>query len=332
MEKPRQTESRGVDTVKSNITVERYTPAMAAEWDAFVRDSRNGTFMLQRGYMDYHADRFADCSWIARSGGSLRALLPANITTDNTLHSHQGLTYGGWILPAAHLDGTLLLEIFNRAAEEWRRAGIRRLDYKAIPEIYATRPSQEDRYALFRMGARLTGCGLSTAVPLGGVVTLSKMQRRHLRDASRLKWHIDESSDTGPFMRLLEECLMTRHGVRPVHTAAELQLLRDRFPANIRIFLLTMEGDESPDAGVCVYDTGEVAHAQYIATTERARNLNLLTPLFLHLMEKVFTARSWFDFGISTEDNGHILNAGLLRQKCSFGGSGVIYPRYMLDL
>ena len=37
-----------------------YTPSMLPEWDRVVRESRNGTFLHLRGYMDYHADRFAD--------------------------------------------------------------------------------------------------------------------------------------------------------------------------------------------------------------------------------------------------------------------------------
>ena len=39
---------------------------MAREWDAFVGASKNGTFLLTRPYMDYHADRFTDHSLIAR--------------------------------------------------------------------------------------------------------------------------------------------------------------------------------------------------------------------------------------------------------------------------
>ena len=178
----------------------------------------------------------------------------------------------------------------------------------------------------------MSGCGLSTAVPLADGPRLNQMQRRHLRDAADLDWSISEAVNVDAFMNLLTECLMDRHGVTPVHSAAELQLLRDRFPENIRIFLLTLKGETRPDAGVCMFDTGIVAHAQYIATTARGRELNLLTPLFMRLMSDIFAARRWFDFGISTEDNGRILNSGLLRQKFSYGGSGVIYPRYSLLL
>ncbi len=312
------------------ISVELYSPAHRAEWDDFVARSRNGTFLLQRGYMDYHSDRFRDSSWMAYQNGRLRALLPANIDDAGVLHSHQGLTYGGWITPMGHLDGEDLLEIFGQAIEVWHKEGIKELDYKRIPHIYSKTPADEDLYALFRLGAVRTGCGLSSAIDLRVGVTFNQMQRRHLRKSQALPLTISEETNVAPFMGLLTDCLQERHGVNPVHTCGEMQMLRDRFPQNIRVFVLKLDGEAAPQAGVCMYDTGTVAHAQYIATTPQARELNLLTPLFHHLITDVFADRPYFDFGISTEDNGRYLNTGLLRQKFSYGGTGVTYDRYSL--
>lgn len=312
------------------ISIERYSHAHRAEWDDFVARSRNGTFLLQRGYMDYHSDRFRDSSWMAYQKGRLRALLPANIDDAGVLHSHQGLTYGGWITPMGHLDGEDLLEIFGQAIEVWHKEGIKELDYKRIPYIYSKTPADEDLYALFRLGAVRTGCGLSSAIDLRVGVTFNQMQRRHLRKSQALPLTISEEANVAPFMGLLTDCLQERHGVNPVHTCGEMQLLRDRFPQNIRVFVSRLDGEDAPQAGVCMYDTGTVAHAQYIATTPQARELNLLTPLFHHLISEVFADRRYFDFGISTEDNGNCLNTGLLRQKFSYGGTGVTYDRYSL--
>lgn len=312
------------------VSIDRYSPERKQEWDDFVSRSRNGTFLLQRGYMDYHSDRFHDCSWMAYQKGKLRAILPANIDDAGTLHSHQGLTYGGWITPMGHLDGEDLLEIFGRALEVWSKEGIRELDYKRIPHIYCRTPADEDLYALFRLGAVRTGSGLSSAINLREGVGFNQMQRRHLRKSQTLPFAISEEANVAPFMGLLTDCLQERHGVNPVHTCEEMQLLRDRFPDSIRVFVLRMDGAETPQAGVCVYDTGIVAHSQYIATTPQARELNLLTPLFHHLITDVFADRPYFDFGISTEDNGRYLNTGLLRQKFSYGGTGVTYDRYSL--
>ena len=40
----------------------RYTPDKANEWNKFIAKSKNGTFLFDRNYMDYHSDRFHDYS------------------------------------------------------------------------------------------------------------------------------------------------------------------------------------------------------------------------------------------------------------------------------
>ena len=79
------------------VEVVRYSAGLASEWNDFVKKSKNGTFLFNRGYMDYHADRFRDCSLMIYRKGRLSAVLPANVVGD-ILYSHQGLTYGGFIL------------------------------------------------------------------------------------------------------------------------------------------------------------------------------------------------------------------------------------------
>lgn len=309
----------------------RYERDDAGMWDAFVRASRNGTFLLERPFMDYHADRFEDCSWMAFRKGKLRGALPANLDKDGVLHSHQGLTYGGWILPPEHVDGAAVLELFETFTGELKKSGIRKLDYKPIPYIYWEQPSQEDEYALFRMGARLTESNLSAAINLSLPVHYNKLRRRTLASAVRQPVILEEAEDCEEFMAMTAACLEERHSTRPVHTAQEIRLLQSRFPERIRMFTAHYAG-EKPDAGVMIFDTGRVAHAQYIATTPRGREENLLTPLFNQLITETFSTRNYFDFGISNEDHGLFLNEGLLRQKYSYGATGVTYSRWILDL
>ena len=42
------------------IQVARYDKSQETEWNSFVGRSKNGTFLFNRGFMDYHADRFTD--------------------------------------------------------------------------------------------------------------------------------------------------------------------------------------------------------------------------------------------------------------------------------
>ena len=56
------------------IEIKRYSKAQEKEWNDFVASSRNGTFLFNRGFMDYHADRFDDASVMAYRNGKLCAL------------------------------------------------------------------------------------------------------------------------------------------------------------------------------------------------------------------------------------------------------------------
>lgn len=312
------------------FSIVRYDVRKEREWNEFAARSRNATFLFNRAYMDYHADRFVDCSWMVYKGTRLMALLPANITADGALHSHQGLTYGGWILPSAHLDGSDVLDIFSVAMKAWKAEGITTLDYKPLPFIYASRPSQEDIYALFRLGATLAESNLSATIDLTNPVSFNQLQRRHLSKARALNPEIKETTDICSFMNMVSECLNSRHDTRPVHSAEEMKLLAARFPENIKFYIARHQGEDA--AGVCIYDTGITAHAQYIATTEAGRRLNLLTPLFDCLIREIYKNRRYFDFGTSCENHGLYLNRGLLRQKYSYGATGVAYNRFLLTL
>ena len=77
------------------MKVVQYTNNQAEEWDAFVQRSKNGTFLLERRFMDYHADRFKDCSLMLYNDEELVGLFPANWDEESQMVcSHQGLTYG----------------------------------------------------------------------------------------------------------------------------------------------------------------------------------------------------------------------------------------------
>lgn len=306
---------------------------MRDEWNRFVEESRNATFLFNRGFMDYHAHRFDDNSLIVYRGNKICALLPANLTIDENgckiLQSHGGLTYGGWILSSHHPDASEMIEIFKLLKEYAHQNGISRLDYKPVPHVYTKSPSQEDLYALFRMGAVLTERNISCAIDLHSNPGFNKLQRRMLKRASEHKCEIIEDADITRFHKLLTDCLQERHGVTPVHSAEELRLLRDRFPSQIKVYMLCEE--DEPQAGVCVFDTGRVAHAQYICSTKHGRDEGFLTMLFHRLIFNDFAIKDYFDFGICNEDHGFYLNEGLYRQKSALGGSGVVYDRYVLE-
>ena len=52
--------------------------------------------------------------------------------------------------------------------------------------------------------------------------------------------------------------------------------------------------------------------------------------LFLTLLQDTYADKPWFDFGISNEDHGRVLNEGLVMQKEGFGARSVVHDHYEL--
>lgn len=313
------------------VTISRYTPAMQARWDEFVRNSSNATFLHLRPYMDYHSDRFTDCSLMAHDGkGRLVAILPANVS-GTTLYSHQGLTYGGWLVTRRHFATPAMLEVWQAAVEWMRSQGLKHLVYKAIPWIYSRYPADDDLYALWRMGASTEACSVSSAIPTDMPRLDNESARQEVKRAAECGITVSESTDTATFMAMLAARLQERHGATPVHSTEEMQMLTERFPDNIRLFMARNSAG-TPVAGILLYITGTVVHTQYIASDAEGRANGAIPAIVDHVMRHVCDGARYLDFGTSCVDGGRTLNAGLVSQKYSLGGRPVAYTTYALTL
>jgi len=312
------------------VEIIRYDASMAAMWNEMVQRSRNGTFLHQRGYMDYHSDRFTDCSLVAMHDGKPCALLPSCIS-DDTLWSHRGLTYGGWLLPLKHYDATVMLEVMDAACQWMKANDVKRLVYKAVPHIYHRYPCEEDLYALFRHNAALTEVNISTTIDLNCPLPLDRGNKSGANAARKAGIVVGPSEDWKGYWQLLDNLLDERYDTRPVHTLDEILLLQGRFPENIRLYTATLNGELL--AGVVMYLSQPVAHCQYIAASPQGKDSKALTLLFDYLIsEHTRLGYRYFDFGISNEDHGRYLNEGLVRQKSRLGGRGIAYNTYQIDL
>lgn len=317
--------------------IRRYEQSDERIWNEFVSRSRNATFLHDRRFMDYHADRFVDFSLVASLRGKVSALLPANVEVmpdgRRRLVSHRGLTYGGWLLPAGRVDAADILSLFDALRRYLAGDSFSELIYRPVPHIYTAAPSQEDEYALWRLGATLSAVNLSAAADLTSGSRIERDKRRQIRRAAQFSeengMKIREFADSDRLVALIEENLDERYGAKPVHTAAELELLRSRFPGNIRYWGV-FDGDELL-ASACIFIAGPVAHAQYLSSTPFAREHGLLSMLIEFVMNAVDGCR-WFDFGTSNEDRGRRLNPSLYQYKFSFGGGGVLYLEYTLSV
>ena len=303
---------------------------MKAEWDAFVKSSKNGTFLFVRDYMDYHSDRFIDHSLMFYCNNKLLAILPANIRKeDNTIISHGGLTYGGFVM-RPDIKTSEMIEIVCEMKRYMQGARIEHLIYKAVPYIYSRIPSEEPLYALFHAGAQLSARAISTTIDNCERLKFSQLRKRCIAKAIKSSIECQESSDYGKFWNILTTILQERHNSIPVHSKEEIGLLHSKFPNNIKLYTATRQGE--PLAGIVVYETDTTAHFQYIAASDEGCTIGALDLLTSHLIEKVYTHKRYIDFGISTENGGTFLNNGLIAQKEGFGGRAVVYDTYELSI
>ena len=310
------------------IEIKKYSLDYKKNWDEFVGNSKNGTFMLKRDYMDYHSDRFVDCSLMFYEEEKLVALLPASLH-ESELRSHGGLTYGGVITDSSMKQGRML-ECFEALKMFMKQEGITKLVYKQIPYIYHRQPSQEDLYALFVNDAKLFRRDISTTINLKSPIKMPKGRKAQISRAKREGVIIEESRDFKTFIDLENKVLMEQYGLKAVHTAEELELLKSKFENEIQLWVAKQEDKVIAATLIFIYEN--LIHTQYMAADGVAREIGGLDLLIKTLIDKYSNEKEYFDFGISTEQNGRFLNTGLISQKEGFGGRGIVYDFYELEV
>lgn len=277
--------------------------------------------------MEYHSDRFKDQSLMFYYRDELVALLPLN-RVGCTLYSHGGLTYGGFIVNET-MKQELMLRCFDALVEYSHNIGCNHLIYKTIPHIYHLEPAEEDIFALHYTGAKFVKAEASTVINLKEPFRMAKLRHRQILKAQKQNIIVDIATDKETyyeFMKLQDQILIEHHNLHAVHTGEELYLLYTRFPESIHLYVAKLEGRLI--AGTVVFEYPKVVHTQYLAANDEARKVGALDLVIARVMEDYSSIKNWLDFGISTENDGHYLNTGLISQKEGFGGRTNVYETW----
>jgi len=311
------------------IKIIQYTPNQQNIWDILVSRSKNSFFQFYRDYMGYHSDRFHDNSLLFFNKTKLVALLPANLK-DSTLYSHQGLTFGGFVLEE-NVSTELFINILSSLVDYLKEKKIHSFYYKILPSFYCKRPSEEILYALFQSGAKVVRSELSTTINLLNRGPISTRRKRSYHKAQKAGLVFKETDDFESFWEILESQLKEKYKTKPTHTLQEIVSLQKKFSQNIKLY--GAYKDNKLLAGVVMYTNDSVAHAQYISSSQEGMHCNALDGLFEYLIRHYSDLESfrYFDFGISTENSGKNLNHGLIKFKEEFGGSGHVHITLLLS-
>ena len=309
----------------------RYTSEHIDEWNTFVAKSKNGTFLFDRSYMDYHSDRFKDHSLMVYKQSRLYALLPANSDEEGTLWSHKGLTFGGLIM-SDRCRTEDICNLFQQLNTFLQKAGFRKVVYKPTPWHYCNLPSQEDLYAIIQTcKASIRSRDIASVVDLLHRISFSELRKRGIKKAQKAGVVISESNNLEGFWSLLADHLHSKFNVLPVHTLQEIALLRERFPKNIRLYIASI--DDRMVGGTLLYCSGQTVKTQYISANEEGLQCGAIDLLFDNLLMKSQEAGfRYFDFGTSNMPGSSELHTSLIHQKEGFGARAVCYDTYEWEI
>ena len=311
------------------ITIRIYNETDFEAWNKLVSESKNGTFLFDRNFMDYHKHKFQDFSlMIHNEKNKLIAILPAHRIGDE-LYSHLGLTYGGIIIKK-DLRLTVFFEVFSEILKFLFKEGIYFLHWKEVPYFYHSYPSDEWKYLAFVTEAELYRRDMCSVINLKEQFDFSKTVVRYAKNVGKQGFIYRKSEEWDVFWKeILVPELDFYHHVLPAHNLEEIFYLSSKFRDNIHLY--TVYSGNEMVGGTVLFIDKNVVHCQYISVKSKFREKKVLDFLFYKLIKEDFKDYDYFDFGISNEENGRKTNMGLLYWKEGFGARGVSQDFYKIS-
>lgn len=278
--------------------------------------------------MEYHKDRYNDCSMVVFKNNKIVALVPANQQGD-TVFSHSGLTYGGIVLNK-EIKLNEVWSIYQEILEYLHKLGFNKFVIKEIPSTYCTYPSDEFSYLTQILNAQRIRLDLSSTIYLSEPLKIQSNRMEGVKKGLKQGLEIKEEPVFSNFWNhILIPNLERQHETKPTHSLSEIEGLAAIFPNKIIQFNVYLK--DKIVGGATIFDHGNLVHVQYISADIDKQELGTLDYLFHYLITERYKGRKYFDFGISNEDQGKKVNKGLLFWKECFGARSVSHSFYALD-
>lgn len=346
------------------MTIIPYSVIHRDAWNQFIRLAKNGTFILEREFVDHHSmsvhegsvqddatqgELYADCSLLlvegevtaderehALSADLIVAVFPANWDeAERKVYSHQGLTYGGLVVRDS-ITQQEVLQCYQMILNYYDRMFMARsVVVKPIPNIYCTYPNGEEAYAIFRAGGRLQQRMVSSVVAMTNPIRMQQQRSRLAKKAIENDVYVDRMMEGDwdcleEFWTLFQAMEHSTDDVAICPTLEALKSLMLDFPREIKLYIARKE--DRILSGVIVFATKKVAHVQYVANTPEGRETGALDLLMRHLIQERYKAIQYFDLGGVTSADGQVLNEAKLMLREDYGGRAVCYDCYEIRL
>lgn len=299
--------------------------ASEASIDSFVnKEAINGTFLQTRRFLDYHpAGKFDDESFLVCQDDKIIAYFPGARTRAGAFYSHPGSTFGGPVISRRFYTQEKIFDILT-CASRYLEKNFSAVKLKPTPSLFAKESIALIEYSLERLGFK-RHAELSSFTEIScekdPVENFSPSRRRNLRKTENLPLsfrEIETPSEMEIFYSHLE-ISKAKFNVKPVHSVSELLDLKSRLPENIRFESLWLSGEYFSGMTVFLFPETKVAHMQYSAPNEKFHALQPSVAICAAAIRRAAQeGYQKFSWGISTEEDGKILNESLYKFKEKF--------------
>lgn len=323
------------------IEVVPYSEEFKEKWDHFVEHrALNSTFLHSRRFYDHNPlNSLDDASLMFFENNRMIAVFPAVLHQVNgivVLHSHLRATYGGFLL-SRQVGVEKAIRIVGQTIAFAREKGARQIIVRNPFRIYHTRLCDETDYAMWYHGFSIKSREIETAVQLTGDMRSIRSQyhkgTKYSLGKSRNNVTVRLSDDFRGFWTLLENCLLERHGIRPVHDYEAICRLREKVGADKVMLFSAFYKDRLIGGNVVFNFRNVVLHGQYNASDHEFQHLGPLHAVVDYILEwSLSRGFKYFNMGTSNLCNGTQINPGLFYYKEGFGGRGFLRETMFLDL
>lgn len=314
-----------------SVTVKQYKNNNQNDWENFIDISTsNKSIFFLRKFLSYHNDnKFNDHSLLIYNKNNLIGLLPAAVNNMRSLISHPGLSHGSFALRLG-LGIEDILEIISAVQEYIRENRFTGLLINSQPLIYSRQQSSYLDFALLRLGFINYCTDLTNYISIDSPEEMcgrySDSCQRAIKKAKKSELKFSESNDYTGFYRILESNLMQRHNVSPTHTIEEMHMLKDLFPAAIKLFTVSYKG--TIISGTVAFrinsSTQLLFYIAHDPTFQEMRPVNLLiSEVNIWCYKNKYKILDLGKFTLNGEPN-----FTLARFKESFGSTGTFRNKY----
>lgn len=321
-----------------SISIKIYNKSDETNWDDFVSEAKNATFLHSRKFFKHNKlNEQDDCSLMFYKEKELIAVFPANLYSKdnkNILNSYLRSTYGGLIYSdkTSMMDLITIVQLLIQYAKE---NNIQEIIIRPSFKIYHKNLSDDFIYALSLHGFETKYKEIELAInleqPIGELY--SDNNKRNIKKAKKQNIIINESGNLQEFWTVLTDNLELKHQVKPVHNFEEITALIN-LVGQEKIKAFTAELNNETIAGILVFIANQrVAHAQYIASNDAyqsIRPLNLLIDYIANWAQ--INNFKYFNLGMACEPGGKTINEGLYKFKEGFGARGTLRETFSLNI